>query len=390
MYIFWIVVQVALGFHLVLPIIYFLLFQLRKRRRAPAVSPDRFDYAIIVTAYEQTHTIPAAIASILKMNYGKFLVYIVADKCDVSELVFTDERVIVLRPETALNSNTRSHLYAVQHFRRQHDYVTIVDSDNLVAPEYLNELNRMFAKGYVAVQGVRKAKNLDTTIACLDAVQDIYYHFYDREVLFHLGSSASLAGSGMAFEAGFYKRWLEQNDVSGAGFDKLLQFHLVQRNKRIAFSKNAIVFDEKTSRSGQLVKQRARWINTWFRFYRLGFRLLGKGIAAFNRNQVLFSLMLLRPPLFLLLLITLLCVAVNFVVQPVAALVWVGAVMLFAVSFFIALLRSAADRRIYISLLSIPKFVFYQVVSLFKARKANAYSVATQHYHAREIEDVKL
>jgi hypothetical protein len=47
--------------------------------------------------------------------------------------------------------------------------------------------------GFAAVQGERKAKNLDTTYACLDAARDIYYHFYDGKLLFHIGSSATLA-----------------------------------------------------------------------------------------------------------------------------------------------------------------------------------------------------
>src|SRR5690606_32774833 len=117
------------------------------------------DYAIIVTAYEQTHMLPAVVSSILKIRHKRYLVYVVADNCDISDLSFGDERVILLRPETILASNTRSHFFAIKHFKRAHNRLTIIDSDNLVDPEYLNELDRYFEKGFEAVQGVRKAKN---------------------------------------------------------------------------------------------------------------------------------------------------------------------------------------------------------------------------------------
>src|SRR5690606_24767601 len=226
----------------------------------------------------------------------------VADRCDVSQLHIADNRVIVLRPEEPLSSNIKSHFYAIDRFQRRHKRLTVIDSDNLVDPEYLNALNRYFDVGFAAVQGIRKAKNLNTSYACLDEAGDMYYRYIDRTLLFQCGSSASLAGSGMAFSITCYERYLRPyRHKKGAGFDKLLQYAIVNDGLRIAFAEEAIVYDEKTAKSGQLVKQRARWINTWFKFAILGVKLLGKGAARLNVNQFAFALMLLRPPLFLVL-----------------------------------------------------------------------------------------
>src|SRR5438874_2649316 len=189
----WIVFQVIIGYNLFLPFVFYLCYSLTKPKQAllPLTTIDaEADYAIIVTAYEQVTAIPDVVASILKLNYTNYLIYIVADKCDISTLHFTDERVIILRPEETLSSNTRSHFYAINRFKRPHERLTIIDSDNLVDPEYLNQLNIYFNQGYAAVQGIREAKNLNTTYACLDAARDIYYHYYDGKLLFNLGSSA--------------------------------------------------------------------------------------------------------------------------------------------------------------------------------------------------------
>lgn len=387
----WLVLQVLIGYNLVLPMVLFLLYMIKGRyrlRRNTPVTPEA-DYAIIVTAYEQTYSLKAVVDSILKLNYSNYLVYIVADKCDISNLKFADERIIVLRPEETLGSNTRSHFYAINRFRRAHERLTIIDSDNLVQTDYLLELNKLFNEGFVAVQGLRKAKNLDTTVACLDAARDMYYHFFDGEALFALGSSATLAGSGMAFTTALYKECLEKLDITGAGFDKVLQYEIVSRGYRIAFTETAVVYDEKTSNSDQLVKQRARWINTWFRYFKFGFSLTARGFFGFNWNKFLFGVILLRPPLFIFLLLSLVFAFVNIFISPVAVLVWACAFVCFVLGFVIALAHARPDKKVYRSLAGIPKFIFLQVLSLTRAGKANKISVATTHYHGQGIDDIK-
>ena len=388
--ILWILFQLLIGYNLVFPILLYLIYLLKGKPTFTVHDhPAEADYAIIVTAYEQTHTLPPVIDSLLKLQYSNYLIYIVADKCDVSNLKFDDERVIVLRPEETLASNTRSHFYAIHHFKRKHERLTIIDSDNLVEPTYLSQLNIYFDRGFEAVQGERKAKNLDTTVACVDAARDVYYHYFDGQILFAVGSSATLAGSGMAFTVDLYRDCLEHLDITGAGFDKVLQKEILSRKYRIAFTKDAIVYDEKTSRSDQLVKQRARWINTWFKYFKFGFVLIGNGIANFNWNQFLFGFILLRPPLFIFLILSFFLMLINVFIDPFVALIWLTGFLLFTTGFFIALLNTDTDKRIYQSLGGIPKFIFYQILSLLKVRKANKHSVATQQFYDKKLDEVK-
>lgn len=374
-------VQAAIGYNLVFPVFLLLIYGLRKAMNPPrpAIGDEALpDYGIIVTAYEYTAQLPAVVGSLLQLNYERYHIYVVADKCDISNLHFPADKVELLRPEQVLGSNTRSHFYAISRFIRPHTHLTIIDSDNLTDPEYLNELNVYFDQGYQAVQGVREAKNLDTTYACLDAARDIYYHFYDGKVLFGAGSSATLAGSGMAFSTALYQEVLGHLDVTGAGFDKVLQEGIVSRGYRIAFADKAIVYDEKTTGSDQLVKQRARWINTWFKYFGYGFKILFKGIARFSLNQILFGLVLLRPPLFIFLLLSVFFMVVNLLIAPVMSLVWLVGLLVFVLGFYVSLKNSPTDPKIYQSLVNIPKFMFYQLTALVNARRANKISVATR------------
>lgn len=384
----WILLQIITGYNLFFPFLLFLLYIVVKKPGAPERATSEYDYAIILTAYEQTDAIPAAVTSLLKLNYNNYIIYIVADKCDVSGLRFEDKRVVVLRPPETLASNTRSHFYAIRSFIRDHELLVIIDSDNLAGPECLNELNRFFNKGFSAVQGLRKAKNLNTMYACLDAARDMYYHFYDGEVLFAVGSSATLAGSGMAFKTSLYRECLGHKDITGAGFDKVLQYEIVSRGHRIAFAEQAMVYDEKTAGADQLVKQRARWINTWFRYFRYGFSLIAGGILNMDRNRLLFGVILLRPPLFIFLILSVLFTVANIWISTTAMVVWLAGFGCFVTGFAIALLHAKPDKAIYRSLWGIPKFIFFQVLSLLKIRKANKISVATKHSYTQPANEV--
>lgn len=387
--IFWIGFQLCVAFVLIFPVLSYFVYAVKKRHLVTAGSDSPHnDFAIIVTAYKSSSNLNNVINSILKMNYDNFIIYIVADACPDFEPSITSEKLVVLKPEVEFANQVKSHFFAIQNFKRPHNILTIIDSDNLVLPNYLSALNQYFNIGFEAVQGVRKAKNLDTHYACIDAVNEIYYLFYDRKILFNLGSSCMLSGSGMAFTVKLFKECMERINSSGAGFDKVLQKEIITKGYRIAFAEDAIVLDEKSSKPAQILKQRARWNNTWFRYLNFGFQIMGQGMSRFSINRLLFGFILTRPPLFLLLILCGLLFVVNLFTNFTGAIVWALLLCIFLAGFFLALGKSDTDKRIYKSLVHMPKFIFLQILSLLKVRKANEYSVATEHSFNEEIEKI--
>ncbi|QEL02926.1 glycosyltransferase family 2 protein [Olivibacter sp. LS-1] len=384
--IIWWLVQCVILFNLLMPIIFYCFYKLISRKMPPPVPATEADYAIIVTAYEDVSMLPAVVQSLLALDYQRYTIYVVADKCDTSSLQFDSDQVVLLQPEVVLAGNVRSHFYAIERFQRSHDRLTIIDSDNLVHKDYLKALDEYFALGFDSVQGVRMPKNTNTMYASLDAARDLYYHFYDGKVLFSLGSSATLAGSGMAFKVNLYREIFCNSGVQGAGFDKVLQYGIVRKNLRIAFADKAIVWDEKTARTDQLVKQRARWINTWFKYAGYSWKLIFFSFSNASINQFLFGLVLMRPPLFIFLGLGSLCFVVNMLTQNWwIACSFVLGFLLFVSAFLLALKEGNANRRIYKALKGVPNFIFYQLKALLLARRANKVSVATKHdYHQQQ------
>src|SRR5690554_2050756 len=94
-------VQFYLMLQLLMPLFLFILslFKPKKINRHVVVQSLPPDYAIIVTAYQQTDQLPDVVNSILKLNYDNYLVYVVADNCDVTGMCFNSDRVVLLRPE---------------------------------------------------------------------------------------------------------------------------------------------------------------------------------------------------------------------------------------------------------------------------------------------------
>lgn len=379
-----VVLQVLFGLHFFMPLILSLAGKFRKRNAIPVATVEA-DYAVIVTAYQQVNLIPMVVDSILSADYSNYIIYVVADNCDITGLSFDDSRVVILRPAEVLASNTKSHFYAINNFKRKHDRLTIIDSDNLVHGDYFKALNVVFDQGYQAVQGVRAAKNLDSTYACLDEAGDIYYRLVDRKLMYEAGSSAALSGSGMAFTLDLYRSCLEHLEISGAGFDKILQYEILSKGEKIAFAEQAIVYDEKTAKTDQLVNQRSRWINTWFKYLYLGAKLLLKSIGNLNWNQFLFSILLLRPPLFMLLIVSFIFFLMDLLIMPVFAIYWITGVLVFFIFVFKALSHFKADEKIYRSLKNAPRFIYFQLLALLKVRKANKISVATEHFYEEKI-----
>lgn len=373
-------------FYLLYPFIQIFFYYLKKSNtyKEPL---EETDIGCIVTAYKEIDIVLPLVDSLLRQNYQNYLIYVVADNCDTSNLNFTSKKVIVLKPPGVISSKFKSIYFAIDNFIRPHKALSIFDSDNLAHPDFLKEANKYLTNNYIAVQGKRKAKNLNTNNACLDSANETYYNFTDREFNFKYGSSSALAGSGMSFEVEVYKKSLLNKNIVG-GFDKILQYEVVNSGRRIAFAPEAVVYDEKVADSQQVVKQRTRWINSWFKYAYMGVKLMFKGLLLLDFNKVLFALMLLRAPLFIVVLGGVFSSVPAFFINPYLSLLLLLSVSLFVVSFMVIMKISRVDRRIWKSLYSIPLFIIYQLLSLLKIKKANKSFLETKHTFSNTIDDI--
>lgn len=392
-FIIWYFFQSWIAIYLVLPFLFLLIYFFKKLSgtqydisKKTIVHQKDFDFAAVITVHKETMLVPALIDSLLKQNYGNYLVYIVADACDVSTLQYNDERVIVLKPESDLNAKVKSIDYALNHFKREHDALIIFDPDNLVHPNFLSVLNQYFQKGFRAVQTNLQPKNTDSIFARLDAVGDTFHNFIEREIRMELGFSSAIWGSGIAIETSLYKQVVYDHLLGG--FDKRVQSDIVRKIPQLAFAKEAVLYDEKISSGPSLEKQRTRWIYSYFKYLKLAWSTFWLGIKRFNMNLAFFGFINLRPPFFIVFLLGAVIGISHYWIQPWLFFSWFLVLGLFVLSFLTIVLLKSPDRKNFWSVFYMPVFILYQLAALVKIRKAGKTFLKTEHSKLIYIEDL--
>ena len=391
--IFFLLLQLIIAYYLLLPPFLLLVYGIKKLfkvetafERLPILTKKDFEFGVIITAHQETRFVVPLVDSILKQQYQKFNIYIVADDCDISELKFTDPRINILTPKPALHSKIKSIHYSLTKFVKDHDALIILDADNLIHPSFLSTMNMYFQKGYKVVQSDFKPKNTDSHFARMDAISDMFNLFLEREARMWLNLSAAIWGSGVAIDLELYKE-VEYKSFLG-GFDKKLQAHLVQRVDRIAFAPKALLYDEKISSGKSLQTQRTRWISSYFKYFRESLKLFFTGLKRGSVNLIYFSSIILRPPLFIIIGSAFFITAVNYFLLSGYFIPWLCILALFFISFIVIIIIKGKDIRFLKTFLLLPLFAWRQLLALFKLKKAKRSFMKTQHSQLIYIDDI--
>jgi len=366
----------------------------------PQTSKTETDFACVITAYKNLQIAIPAVEALLKQDYQNFFIYLVADDClpsEVAQLHFPADKVRVLLPPDSLHSKVLSMRHAVAHYVRPHAFTVVFDADNLAQVSFLTTLNSYVLSGYKVVQGRRVAKNLDTVYACADAMGEIYKNYIERYVPYLLGSSATIAGSGMAIETGLFTRFLYSPAITNllnlgrvvVAEDKMLQNAVLAENEVIAFAKDALLYDEKITTANQVKRQRTRWLYAYFENLPGSLSLMVNGLLRFNTNKLIFGVFSFLPPLFLLLLGAVFMAMLNLV-MGLPNLFWaqLAGISIFTGNIFWVLYLSNAPRKIWESLWVLPFFVFNQMLALFQIKRAKHSFMTTEHQQPVSIEGV--
>ncbi|MFW5700504.1 MAG: glycosyltransferase [Cyclobacteriaceae bacterium] len=353
-------------------------FLFHKRRNFAENKKEDLDFAFIITAYKNLNITKFCVESLYQQTRTNYHIYLIADDCEEDDNAEFEQNELlsILRPEKKLGSKVRSLKYALDNFKRDHQYICVLDPDNLLAQDFIQEISGYIENGYAAVQGRRVAKNTDTLYAKLDTIGESYHNYVQRYLPFSLNSSATIAGSGMVIKNDLFISYFENPVIKKSfnkvilGEDKVLHNHIVANGFRIAYAKNAVVYDEKISSGHQAERQRTRWINTYFQNIKQAGTLFFVGIINFNWNSFLFGLISLTPPLFILFALSLLISVISIFFVPTLSLVLVAGMLVFVFNFTMVLKLSNLPNSIIMAIWAIPLFIFRQIKALFNLHKS--------------------
>ena len=393
LYTIFLFVQFLFALYFIAPVLITLIYFIRKLsgqsfniRKRKKVTDKEFDFAAIITAHQEARFIPPLLDSLCRQTHSNFIVYVVADDCDITGLNINDPRIVILKPDPPLHVKVRSIKYALDRFKRKHDVMVKFDSDNLAHPKYFENLNEYFCRGYRAVQTHMLSKNTDSIYAKLDSIGNIYNNFIERQAKMELGLSSSILGLGIAIETDLYNEVLYINPLGG--FDKKLQADLIMMTPQLAFAHDAIVYDEKVDDGPTLQTQRTRWIYTYFGYIDTSWKIFVTGWKRLNFNLIYFGFTVLRPPLFIVFAFAFMFMIIDFFIDPFSAIVWSVLILCFIISFIIIIITQSRQKGIIKGLLYMPLIVFRQFRALFNIKKARKEFLNTKHIQVIYIEDL--
>ena len=385
-------VELILVLYFATSIVYVFIFAIaghtyKTRRKTNAEKFKRI--AVFIPAYKEDAVIVEVAKTALYQTYPSHLfdVIIIADSLQCKTLQNLKSLPIKVVEVSFQNSTkTKALNAAMLELDRVYDYAVILDADNVMEPYFLSKMNTAFNMGFCAVQGHRKAKNLNTTYAILDAAsEEINNHIY-RKGHVALGFSSGLIGSGMGFEYTLFKSVMSKVKAVG-GFDKELEFELAKKDIKIEYLQDAVVLDEKVQKASDFSKQRRRWLATQFIYLKKYFRI---GVLALfsNGNIILFDkvFQMLLPPRVLLLgvtvLITLGYLLFDFGLHlnlNVSSFVWVLNLVILVLGFVLSLPLRFYNRTTFRAMVSLPSTFLKMFVLLFKLKGANTTFIHTSH-----------
>jgi cellulose synthase/poly-beta-1,6-N-acetylglucosamine synthase-like glycosyltransferase len=358
-----------------------------KQEAYPEITKNR-KIAVLIPGYKEDDVIVEVAKEALIQDYPSdfFDVVIIADS-------FLPETIISLRQlsikviEVKFDKSTKSKALnkAMEQLDEAYEIAVVLDADNVMANDFLTKINASFESDYMAVQGHRAAKNMNTSLAILDAVSEEINNHIFRKGHRVIGLSSAIIGSGMAFRYDFFKELMSSVKAIG-GFDKEIELKMLKGGYKIAYLHDALVYDEKVQKAEVFSNQRRRWLSAQLHYFRKDFLSSLKDlILKANVDYFDKAIQFIQPPRILLLgaviilgtgflIADILLASSNIFIQA-----WVNLILACILAFLFSIPRSFYNLKTAKALASLPKGMFLMLGSLLRIRGANKKFIHTKH-----------
>ncbi|NVN94982.1 MAG: glycosyltransferase [Bacteroidetes bacterium] len=378
--------QVILIAYLGIGIIYLLFLAIAglfRRKQVIEESLIKHSFAIFIPAYKEDKVILEVAEDACNQDYPKNLydVIVIADKLKPETILKLKAMPItVIEVDFEKSTKSKSLNKAFEILPENYDYALILDADNIMETGFVRKLNNGLCHGFFGVQGHRVAKNMNTSVAILDAVsEEINNHLFRRGNR-ALGLSSSLIGSGMAFEYKPFKTIMAGIEAIG-GFDKELELYMTQRELKVDFIEDAYVYDEKVQSFDNFSNQRKRWLAAQFIYLKKSFgsafiQLFTKGnVDYFNRSfQHIFL-----PRVLLLGAMSLIFMLSIIFDHSIYTVIWCGLFATICLTLLISIPWKMYNIRTFNAVLYLPKGIWLMFKALISMKGANKTFIHTEH-----------
>ena len=246
-------------------IIYIIVTDLKKtiKKLKPHTNQNP-KYAIIIPARNESAVIEGLLKS-LEIQTNLKDVYIIVEKnsdktCKIAKKYGAN---IFVRN---VNKNTQRKGYALDECfkyllskKKKYDLYFIFDADNIVAPNYIEEMLKTYKEGYLIAAGYRNIKNNDNVFSTCSGLTFSIINSFFNERRNNNNMSIIIMGTGYYIDAELIKKW------GGFPFHSLaedyeLTLYCSKNNINTFYNKNAVFYDEQPTNLKSSIIQRTRWV----------------------------------------------------------------------------------------------------------------------------------
>ena len=290
---------------------------------------------ILIPSYRQDEVIEHTVLSVLSQAYPQrmFDVTVISDhQSEMTNMRLAQYPITLLTPDFEESSKAKSLQYAILNLPefKIYDTVVILDAGNIVESEFLANINDAYETAATkAIQAHCVSRNRDTAAARMDAIFEEINNSIFRKGHINVGLSASLAGSGVAYDFNWFKENVMRTQTSGE--DKELEALLLRQGYYIDYFEDIYVYREKKRTTAKLNEQRGRWAMQQLHNFARNIKYLPGAI--FNKQYDLADKIvqwMLIPRTTMMGIIMLMCVVLPFIYLTMAIKWWIlGALVLF-------------------------------------------------------------
>ena len=344
---------------------FFSLVSLISKVHAVPKSRNQNRFIILIPSYKRDDVILQTVASVLSQNYSQrlFDVVVISDhQSEMTNMRLAQYTITLLTPDFEKSSKTKSLQYAILNLPsfKIYDIVVVLDADDLIEPEFLDQLNDAYeAAGTKAIVTHKLPRNRDTSSARLSTIFNEINNAIFRRAHINIGLSSALAGSGVAYDFNWFKTNIMK--VRSVAEDKELEAMLMHQRYYIDYFDNIYIYNEQKREVTEFNKQRGRWITEQIRSLFKNIRYLP--LAIFNKqydwaDKILQWMLLPRSIMFAIVFV--MSLALPFIYFTLAIKWWiVGAIWGFSLA--IATPNELVDRNWDKDFITLPIVTFMNI-----------------------------
>jgi cellulose synthase/poly-beta-1,6-N-acetylglucosamine synthase-like glycosyltransferase len=329
--------------------------------------PQPFSFLILFPAYQEDKVIVHSVHQCLKSTYPQELYHIVV----ISDHM-TDETndqlqqlpITLFTPQFEKSSKAKALHYALEHTEENYDYVIILDADNVVLPDFLEQVNASCQQGHRAIQCHRCAKNSDNDVAVLDGISEEINNTLFRKAHNRIGISSALIGSGMCFEYEWFKNHVGLFET--AVEDREMEILLMKENIFIKYEEHIPVYDEKVSNPENFQRQRLRWMTGQVQSLLLMLPYLSKAVMTGNIHYIDKTMQQALIPRSILLVLTFFFSVLMTIVSYLWSIKWWVLFLIICLSIYIAIPRKMRNSALFGKIFSTVKLVWLMLKNILK------------------------